>query len=89
MRIGYNTRFWILFLGGMGLIGAVEWGGFSLASRIGYKEEIQFHKLPEVIEIDSVYKNQQDSLYMDYLFKKDSFNIDYQNKLNRLEKKIK
>ncbi len=68
-----------------GLMGLAIYG---LNSR-GKKEYKKFHNNPKVIQVDSTYNHQKDSLENIYKFKLDSLESDYQMKLNKLEKELK
>jgi len=59
---------------------------------VGINGEIklkQFYKQPQVQQIDSIYNSQRDSLHNDYLFKLNTIEENYQNKLDSLEEKLK
>jgi len=87
--MNYETREALMYIGKVSLICALGFGALSLCSRIINEDERKFHKLSPVIEMDSSYESKQDSLYSNYLFEKDSLKLDYQVKLNELERDLK
>ena len=89
IKMKYETKEALMYLGKILLVCALGIGALSLSFKIINRDKIKFHKLSPVIEMDSAYKSKQDSLYSNYLFEKDSLKLDYQIKLNQLERGLK